>query len=146
MHKLSLRFSLCFTLPLLLLMGVLASCSNYQRQRPRSGQAEDGVLTYEIRQGETLLGKHMVRSSGHPLQFQSSIAEPAGKALGIETEWQFTDFSSHGMEGHFKLTDPQGILGEWDLQSGPVGEWVFSTTGRSGQPIDIHLTFHPYTP
>jgi len=134
---------------LLLLTTLLgASCSQYQRYgSPESTSAPSQAapssqVSYQVWQGETLLGKNQLRSQGL-VAFSSGLSEPAAKELGLVLAMEAGQMDSSGFQATWTLSDLQGELGQWSTSASEAQDWAYSCPARSGQAFTIFFSFEP---
>lgn len=134
----------------LLLLATLwgASCSQYQRYgTPQSTSAPSQAapspqVSYQVWQGETLLGKNQLRSQGM-VAFSSGMSESAAQELGLVLAMAADQMDSSGFQATWTLSDLEGELGQWSTSASEAQEWVFSCPARSGQALAIFFSFEP---
>jgi len=137
-------------IPLYLLFATLLAvgCSQYQRYgAPQEASRPSQVaaipqLSYQVWQGEELLGKNQLLSQG-VVSFSTGLSEPAAQELGLVLTMAAEQMDSSGFQATWTLSDLQGELGQWSTTAKAAQEWQFSCPARSGQAFTIFFSFEP---
>ncbi len=135
---------------LLLLASLLAlSCSQYQRYgTPQEASRPSQVaaipqVSYQVWQGDELLGKNQLLSQG-VVSFSTGLSEAAAQELGLVLAMAATQLDSSGFQATWTLSDLQGELGQWSTCAEAPYDWIFSCPARSGPAFAIFFSFEPH--
>lgn len=134
---------------LILVASLLAlNCSQYQRYGSPQGISAPSQATpssqvsYQVWQGETLLGKNQLRSQG-VVSFSTGLSEAPAKDLDLVLTMAADQMDSSGFQATWTLSDLQGELGQWSTSASEAHDWAFSCPARSGQAFTIFFSFEP---